>query len=52
VITALSAWEPGQLELGRRLVARAQVMGDRSQVHGTWRPDDVSLRFGLYGPGN
>jgi 2,6-dihydroxypyridine 3-monooxygenase len=49
--TALAAWEPGQLELGRNLVARARDVGERSQFHGTWVPGDPDLQFGLFGPG-
>jgi 2,6-dihydroxypyridine 3-monooxygenase len=48
---ALQMWEPGQLELGRNLVARARDIGNRSQFEGTWTPGDPSLVFGLYGPG-
>ncbi len=52
VATALAAWEPRQLELGQRLVARVQDMGRRSQFDGTWIPGDRELLFGLYGPGS
>ena len=48
---ALLAWQPGQLELGRNLVARARDVGERSQFRGTWVPGDPDLRFGLFGPG-
>lgn len=51
VPAALAAWEPEQLALGRKLVARVQDMGHRSQVSGTWTPGDPNLLFGLYGPG-
>jgi 2,6-dihydroxypyridine 3-monooxygenase len=51
VTSSLAAWEPGQLELGRNLVARARAIGERSQVTATWVPGDPDLRFGLYGPG-
>jgi 2,6-dihydroxypyridine 3-monooxygenase len=47
VFDALQAWEPGQLELGRQLVARARRVGDRSQLHGTWDPTDPDLLFRL-----
>lgn len=47
---ALAKWEPDQLELGRRLVARAQAMGTRSQVDCDWAPADPQNRFGLHGP--
>lgn len=49
---ALTRWEPGQLALGRQLLARTRDMGDRSQFAHSWVPGDPSLRFGLYGPGN
>jgi 2,6-dihydroxypyridine 3-monooxygenase len=48
---ALKLWEPGQLELGNRLVDRVSAMGTRSQFTNTWVPGDPDLRFGLYGPG-
>lgn len=51
VVEALRRWEPAQLELGRRLVARARDMGERSQLRCTWYPGDPSLAFGLWGPG-
>jgi 2,6-dihydroxypyridine 3-monooxygenase len=51
VDAALAAWEPGQRELGGRLLARARDMGDRSQFGEGWQPADRSLDFGLYGPG-
>lgn len=50
VVEALHRWEPGQLELGRTLVARARDIGERAQFHGTWVPGDPTLQFGLYGP--
>ena len=52
VPAALAAWEVGQLELGRQLVARARDLGERSQFRGTWIPGDPELAFGLYGPGH
>jgi 2,6-dihydroxypyridine 3-monooxygenase len=51
VDAALAAWEPGQLALGRQLLARARDLGDRSQFATTWDPRDPSVDFGLYGPG-
>lgn len=48
---ALAAWEPGQLELGSRLLDRNRDLGDRSQFGDGWDPHDKSLDFGLYGPG-
>jgi 2,6-dihydroxypyridine 3-monooxygenase len=51
ITAALAKWEPGQLELGQRLLRRVKEMGTRSQVDCTWVPGDPDLRFGLYGPG-
>lgn len=51
VEAALRAWEPGQLRLGRELLARTRRIGRRSQVDGTWQPGDPELIFGLEGPG-
>lgn len=48
---ALVAWEPGQLELGRKLLERTRSIGRRSQVDCNWRPGDPELIFGLYEPG-
>ena len=52
VPAALARWERGQLAVGRSLLARCREIGDSSQVHGTFRPGDRRLIFGLYGPGN
>ena len=52
IVQALKAWEPGQLELGNRLLDRAAAMGARSQVTNTWIPGDPDLLPGLYGPGS
>jgi 2,6-dihydroxypyridine 3-monooxygenase len=51
-VAALRAWEPGQLDVGRNLVARSREMGERSQFRHTWEPGDPTLAFGLYGPGD
>jgi 2,6-dihydroxypyridine 3-monooxygenase len=48
---ALAVWEPGQLALGRSLLARTRAIGRRSQIDGTWRAGDPELIFGLHGPG-
>jgi 2,6-dihydroxypyridine 3-monooxygenase len=47
VVAALKRWEPGQLELGRQVLARTRDAGRRSQFEGTWRIGDP-LPFGLY----
>jgi 2,6-dihydroxypyridine 3-monooxygenase len=49
--SALRAWEPDQLELGRNLLERTRRIGRHSQVDGTWTPGDPELIFGLYEPG-
>jgi 2,6-dihydroxypyridine 3-monooxygenase len=49
---ALVRWERGQLALGQTLLARCREIGDSSQVHGTFRPGDRRLIFGLYEPGH
>jgi 2,6-dihydroxypyridine 3-monooxygenase len=51
VAETLERWEPERLEVGSNLVARTRDVGNRSQVEGTYRPGDPSLRFGLLGPG-
>ena len=51
VPSALTAWEPGQLALGRQLLERTRRIGARSQVECNWQPGDPELIFGLYGPG-
>ncbi len=49
---ALREWEQCQLALGRDLVARNRAIGEASQLHGTFRPGDPDLIFGLRGPGH
>jgi 2,6-dihydroxypyridine 3-monooxygenase len=49
---ALREWERRQLALGHDLVARNRAIGDASQLHGTFRPGDPALIFGLRGPGD
>jgi 2,6-dihydroxypyridine 3-monooxygenase len=51
VEAALPRWERRQLAVGRAVLERARRNGDKSQFHGTWRPGDPELVFGLYGPG-
>jgi 2,6-dihydroxypyridine 3-monooxygenase len=51
VEAALPRWERGQLAVGRAVLERTRRNGDKSQFHGTWRPGDPELVFGLYGPG-
>ncbi|GAB3221947.1 FAD binding domain-containing protein [Mycolicibacterium hippocampi] len=51
ITEALAAWEPGQLELGQRLLQRAKAMGARLQVDCTWVPGDPDNKLGLYGDG-
>ena len=51
VVAALHDWEPAQLALGRRALARTRAAGRRSQFEGTWCPGDP-LPFGLYEVGD
>ncbi len=51
VIAALEAWEPRQLKLSRRVLARTRDAGRRSQFEGTWQIGDP-LPFGLYETGD
>jgi 2,6-dihydroxypyridine 3-monooxygenase len=51
VDAALPRWERRQLAVGRAVLERTRRNGDRSQFHGSWRPGDPELVFGLYGPG-
>ena len=50
VPAALTAWEPGQLALGRATTARTREVGERAQVTGTFRPGDPQVAFGLHRP--
>jgi 2,6-dihydroxypyridine 3-monooxygenase len=52
VVEALARWEPGQLDLGRRVLERARDIGNRSQFWNTYRAGDPYLAFGLYRPGD
>ena len=47
VPSALARWEPPQLDLGRRVLARSREAGDRAQFDGTWKVGDP-LPYGLY----
>ncbi|GAY19435.1 FAD binding domain-containing protein [Mycobacterium sp. shizuoka-1] len=51
IVSALTKWEPAQLQLSDALLRRVVDMGERSQFRNTWVPGDPDLRFGLYGPG-
>jgi 2,6-dihydroxypyridine 3-monooxygenase len=50
--SALAAWEPAQLALGHRALARTRDMGKASQFAGTMIPSDPAWKFGLWEPGN
>ncbi|MEM9615085.1 MAG: FAD-dependent monooxygenase [Actinomycetota bacterium] len=52
VEAATARYERTQLDLGRRLLARTQAIGERSQVTSTWRVGDPELVFGLHRPGD
>jgi len=51
VVAALRRWEPGQLKLGRGVLARTREAGQRSQFEGTWHVGEP-LPFGLYAVGD
>jgi 2,6-dihydroxypyridine 3-monooxygenase len=51
VAAALDRWEPGQLALGRSVLARTREAGRRAQVDNAWRIGDP-LPFGLYTVGD
>lgn len=51
VAGALARWEPEALSLGRDLVRRSRVAGERAQVTGTWRTGEP-LPFGLRATGD
>jgi hypothetical protein len=48
---ALERWEPGHLELGKKVLARTRGAGNRSQFEGTWQVGQT-LPFGLYEVGD
>lgn len=52
VPSALAAWEPVQLALGHRALARTREMGQASQFDGTMVPGDPAWKFGLWEPRN
>ncbi len=47
VIAALKRWEPGQLELGKAVLARTRAAGQRLQFESSWQVGEP-LPFGLY----
>lgn len=51
VNAALEAWEPGQLERGRQVLARTRDAGRRAQFEGAWQVGEP-LPFGLYEVGD
>ena len=51
VVAALKEWEPGQLELGKRVLDRTREAGRRSQFEGTWRMGEP-IPFGLHKVGD
>jgi 2,6-dihydroxypyridine 3-monooxygenase len=52
IADALTNWEPGQIALGRQVVARSRALGDGVQFQASWRPGDRELLFGLWRPGD
>jgi 2,6-dihydroxypyridine 3-monooxygenase len=51
VVAALRRWEPGQIRLGRAVLARTREAGRRLQFEGSWQVGD-QLPFGLYAIGD
>lgn len=52
VKAALRRWEPGRLQVGSNLIARARWIGEAYQSRFDAIPGDPRLRYGLCGPGN
>jgi 2,6-dihydroxypyridine 3-monooxygenase len=52
VVAGLQAWEPGALERGRRLTARARRLGTMAQIEGSFVGGDPYILFGLDRPGD
>ena len=52
VVAGLQAWEPGALERGRRLTARARRLGTMAQIEGSFAGGDPYILFGLDQPGD
>ena len=48
---SLKMWEETQLELGENLINRTRIIGERSQVHNNWDPNEKVFLFGLHRAG-
>lgn len=51
-VEALRRWEPGALDRGARLVARASRLGAMAQMEGSFHGGDPYILFGLDRPGD
>jgi hypothetical protein len=51
VVAALERWGPGQLELGKKVLARTREAGNCSQFEGMWQVGEP-LPFRLYEVGD
>lgn len=48
---SLKMWESIQLRLGKDLINRTRLIGDRSQVYNNWNPKEKRFLFGLHKAG-
>ena len=48
---SLKMWESKQLRLGKDLIKRTRLIGDRSQVYNNWNPREKRFLFGLHKAG-
>ena len=48
---SLKMWESMQLRLGKDLIKRTRLIGDRSQVYNNWNPEEKGFLFGLHKAG-
>ena len=48
---SLKMWESMQLRLGKDLIKRTRLIGDRSQVYNNWNPKEKRFLFGLHKAG-
>jgi len=48
---SLKMWEISQLRLGKNLIDRTRLIGDRSQVYNNWNPREKRFLFGLHKAG-
>ena len=48
---SLKMWESMQLRLGKDLIKRTRLIGDRSQLYNNWNPEEKRFLFGLHKAG-